>query len=133
MLKTKNTSPEHSKYAEKKMQEMFTMSGPIKAQKSKISFPKSKNLPKIPKSKISTNLNLEPITPLLPDLGCKSTKYAPDPITPKKIISNSKSPASPPTCKKITLENMLFGEEPKEVDPDLVELMNHESTKCSVK
>jgi len=58
-------------------------------------------------------------------------------VSPKssrlKQTPNNKTPASPPTSRKITLETMLFGDNPKEVNPDTIELLNHDVTKCSIK
>jgi hypothetical protein len=95
-----------------------------------------KKLPKLNNSKIAVDIpsarewregRLPTLTPNLKKN--LSTKMNDKP----KMPSNHDMPASTPTSRRITLETMIFGETPKEVDPDLVRFLNHDPTKLSSK
>ena len=138
MFRLKKSPPDVNNYTDKHMKDILAKNGAVKAQKSKLGLAKyHKNLPMIPRSKIVKDMSLDSsISPRLPTLGPNSTENTiSKPLnSPKsKALANSQSPASPPTSTKISLETMLFGPEPKVVDPDLIEFVNHESTKCSIK
>lgn len=68
--------------------------------------------------------------PSLPSTCARS--QSPKPTVERSVVS-SRTPASPPTSNVITLEKILFGENPKDVNADLVEFLNHDKTKLSMK
>lgn len=93
-----------------------------------------RKLPKIPLAKITVNIHSsnEMKNDKLPDLASPLKKLAPAKSVAKKVL-NSNTPASPATSRKITLETMLFGDNPKEVNPSHIEFKNHDITKVSSK
>lgn len=90
-------------------------------------YSKAKNRPQ--ENRLSEPPNEQHLPVLTPK---KKVTISPNPVNSKSFV-NSTNPASPPTSNKITLEIMLFGQDPAPVNPDLVELLNHDSTKLSVK
>ena len=118
---------------DRKIQAILKSKGPGKGKPSKyVKFDEMQKLSKS-KNKIPNSLSIDSIEdPHLPDLTKNSGSLSPK-IASMSAISNNKTPASPPTSKKITLETMLFGENPKEINPDLIEFLNHDTTKLSVR
>ena len=104
-----------------------------KSPKNKAIETKFKKLPMIPSSKITVGNNnvKKQNNQKLPNLTMTPKKNLINPATNRFL--NHNLPASPPTSRQISLENMLFGDNPAEVDPNLIEMKNYETTKISSK
>lgn len=133
--KTMKNQPHLGNFTDKKIQDILQTKGPAKPVQVKVKSVKFKKLPKIPNSKVTINVSSDNAlnNGRFPNLAPTVKKAFSPTNAATKMMLRDISPASPPTSKKITLETIIFGENPKEIDPDLIEFVNYDSTKLSSK
>jgi hypothetical protein len=123
-----------SSYADKKIKDFLQAKNTFKKEEPVKVSNVVRKLPQIRFSKLKVNVHSrdEVKVDRLPDLPSPTKKQIPGKMLPKKIF-NSNTPASPPTSRTITLDTMLFGDNPKVVNPKLIEFKLHDITKVSTK